>query len=162
MPRVKQRLDPSPGCILPSGPSPCGWLSQPLSTMPDDTLGACRAWAREPSLPPGSWFSHKRVGSSIVPFSGFPIICLNNCIPFSCCPHDRSPLGLPEFYDVSLPTCHVLWTPADLHILAISDASVLPSVYVKTLGVRIDHFEAIPALQGARSPLQSIGFSAYA
>ncbi len=25
------------GCVLPSGPSPCGWLSQPLSTMPDKT-----------------------------------------------------------------------------------------------------------------------------
>ena len=24
-------------CVLPSGPSPCGWLSQPLSTMPDKT-----------------------------------------------------------------------------------------------------------------------------
>jgi len=47
-----------------------------------------------------------------------------------------STTGLPEFYGVSLPACHGLWTPPDLHILAITDASVLPSVYVKTLGVR--------------------------
>ena len=24
-------------CVLPSGPSPCGWLSQPATTMPDKT-----------------------------------------------------------------------------------------------------------------------------
>ncbi len=35
-------------------------------------------------------------------------------------------LGLPEFSDASLPACHGLWTPADLHILAKTDASVLP------------------------------------
>jgi hypothetical protein len=62
------------------------------------------------------------------------------------------PLGLPEFYDVSLPACHGLWTPADLHILAKTDASVLPSAHVKTLGVRNLHLEAVPALQGARPP----------
>ena len=28
------------------------------------------------------------------------------------------PLGLPEFYGVSLLACHGLMTPADLHILA--------------------------------------------
>jgi len=32
------------------------------------------------------------------------------------------------------------------------DASVLPSVYVKTLGIRNLHSEAVPALQGARPP----------
>jgi len=48
----------------------------------------------------------------------------------------QEPMGLPKFFDVSLPACHGLMTPADLHILALSDASVLPSVYVKTLGVR--------------------------
>ena len=32
------------------------------------------------------------------------------------------------------------------------DASVLPSVYVKTLGIRNLHFEAVPTLQGARHP----------
>jgi hypothetical protein len=72
------------------------------------------------------------------------------------------PLGLPEFSDVSLPACHGLGTPADLHILAKSDASVLPSVHVKTLGVRNFNFEAVTALQGARSPLRLTGFSAYA
>ena len=71
-------------------------------------------------------------------------------------------MGLPEFYGVSLPACHGLMTPADLHILARTDASVLPSVHVKTLGVRNCHFEAVPALQGGRSPLRPTRFSAYA
>ena len=71
-------------------------------------------------------------------------------------------MGLPEFFSVSLITCHGLMTPADLHFLAKSEASVLPSVYVKTLGIRIDYFEAVPALQGTRFPLRPIIFSAYA
>ena len=45
-------------------------------------------------------------------------------------------MGPPKFFDVSLPACHGLWTPADLHILAKTDDLVLPSVIVKTLGVR--------------------------
>ncbi len=45
-------------------------------------------------------------------------------------------LGLPGFSDVSLPACHGPRTPADLHTLANPAASVLPSVYVKTLGIR--------------------------
>ena len=49
--------------------------------------------------------------------------------------HDQELPGLPEFSDVSLPACHGLLTPVDLHILANADASVLPSVSVKTLGV---------------------------
>ena len=35
-------------------------------------------------------------------------------------------MGLPEFSCTSLPACHGLRTPADLHILAKTDASVLP------------------------------------
>ena len=45
-------------------------------------------------------------------------------------------MGPPKFLGVSLPACHGLWTPADLHILAKADALVLPSVNVNTLGVR--------------------------
>jgi len=43
----------------------------------------------------------------------------------------RNPWGLPEFYSVSLSTCHGLMTPANLHILANSDASVLSSGKLK-------------------------------
>ena len=45
-------------------------------------------------------------------------------------------LGPPKFFDASLPACHGLRTPADLPILAHTDGLVLPSVCVKTLGVR--------------------------
>ena len=50
--------------------------------------------------------------------------------------HGGSQSGLPEFYVSSLPACHGLRTPADLHTLANPGAPVLPSVYVKTLGIR--------------------------
>ena len=39
---------------------------------------------------------------------------------------------------------------------------MLPSANVKTLGVRNTLIEAVPALQGARSPLRPTGFSVYA
>ncbi len=68
--------------------------------------------------------------------SGFPLLCLNSRIPYSDASHSQEPMGSPKFFDVSLPACHSLWTPADLHILAKADALVLPSVNVKTLGVR--------------------------
>jgi hypothetical protein len=44
-------------------------------------------------------------------------------------------MGPPKFFDDSLPTCHSLRTPADLHILTMTDASVLASVIVKTLAI---------------------------
>ena len=71
------------------------------------------------------------------------------------------PLGLPEFYSASLLTCHGLMTPVDLHILAKADASMLPSAPVKILGVLDCFFEAVPAIQRARSPLRPARFSAY-
>jgi hypothetical protein len=61
----------------------------------------------------------------------------------------QEPLGLPGFSDVSLPACHGLRTPADLHTLALSGASVLPSVYVKTLGVRNKLFRSCTSTSGS-------------
>jgi hypothetical protein len=45
-------------------------------------------------------------------------------------------MGPPTFFDVSLPACHGLRTPADLHLLTNADDLVLPSVNVTTLGLR--------------------------
>lgn len=59
--------------------------------------------------------------------SGFPLWCLRSCIPSSQVFHVQERLGLPKFYDVSLPACHGLRTPADLHNLAKSVALMLPS-----------------------------------
>ena len=95
--------------------------------------------------------------------SGFPLACLNSRIPSSDASHAQEPLGPPKFFDVSLPACHGLRTPADLSILATTDGLVLPSVCVKTLGVRNKrHVEAVPALQGARPPPRPTGCSVYA
>ena len=80
-----------------------------------------------------------------------------------CGVHTQERLGLPKCLCASLPACHGLRTPADLHILATTDALVLPSVCVNTLGVRTKRlFEAVPALQGARSPLRPPGCAVYA
>jgi hypothetical protein len=68
--------------------------------------------------------------------SGLPLPCLHSRLPASNAFHAQEPLGPPKFFAVSLPACRGLWTPADLHILATSDALGWPSVSVTTLGVR--------------------------
>ena len=59
--------------------------------------------------------------------SGFPLPCLRSCRPSSKVFHIQERLGLPKFFDISLPACHGLRTPADLHNLAKSVARMLPS-----------------------------------
>ena len=71
-------------------------------------------------------------------------------------------MGPPKFFDVSLPACHGLRTPADLPILAIHGCFVLPSGTLKPSASATSHFEAVPALQGTRFPLRPTGFSVYA
>src|SRR2546428_5030891 len=63
--------------------------------------------------------------------SGFPLRCLKSCRPSSQVFHVQERLGLPKFFDVSLPACHGLRTPADLHNLAKSVALMLPSGALK-------------------------------
>ena len=108
------------------------------STMPDKTPQRHAAGVPFDGTSPPARLerSDERLGAAHSPVAGFPLPCLNSAMPCFHLHSRREPLGLPEFYDVSLPACHGLWTPADLHILAIPDALVLPSVYVKTLGVR--------------------------
>lgn len=68
--------------------------------------------------------------------SGFPLTCPNSRLPYCDTSHSQELMGPPKFFDASLPACHGLWTPADLHSLANAEVLVLPSVCVKTLGVR--------------------------
>src|SRR5262249_57318786 len=108
-------------------------------------LGVCRDGAQAPAL------FRLRVSPS-VPQELYAI-------------HRRFPrqerLGPPKFFDASLPACHGLRTPADLPTLANTGGLVLPSVCVTTLGVRTKRlFEAVPALQGARSPRGPTGLPA--
>ena len=69
-------------------------------------------------------------------------------------PYDaQEPDGPPKFLRASLHACHGLMTPADLHILAKTDASVLPSAHVKTLGVAQLAFRSCTSTSGsAASP----------
>jgi hypothetical protein len=59
--------------------------------------------------------------------SGFPLRCLRSCRPSSQVFHVQEPLGLPKFFDASLPAYHGLRTPADLPRLALTAVRVLPS-----------------------------------
>ena len=63
--------------------------------------------------------------------SGFPLRCLRSCRPSSKVCHVQERLGLPKCFDVSLPACHGLRTPADLPCLATTDGRVLPSGALK-------------------------------
>ena len=65
------------------------------------------------------------------PVSEFPLPCLNNGIPYLGPSHGQEPMGPPKFFDVSLPACHGLWTPADLHILTSHGCFVLASGTLK-------------------------------
>jgi len=66
-------------------------------------------------------------------------------------PESRNNDGYPKFLNASLCTCHSLRTPETLHILTIADASVLTSVYVKTL-VDLNFVSKLYQLSGATSP----------
>ncbi len=59
--------------------------------------------------------------------SGFPLPCLRSCRPYTNASHVQERLGPPTCFDVSLPACHGLRTPADLHLLADTAVRVLPS-----------------------------------
>ena len=80
---------------------------------------------------------HVNAQVSALSVSGFPLTCLNSCIPSSNNSPHREPMRPPGFSDVSLPACHGLMTPTDLHTQAITGDLVLPSVFPKTLGIRI-------------------------
>lgn len=82
--------------------------------------------------------------------------------PRACTERVQEPLGLPKFFDISLPACRGLWTPADRPLLAKADGPVLPSGALKPSASATSLFEAVPALQGARSPLRPTGYSVYA
>jgi len=94
--------------------------------------------------------------------SGFPLPCLRSCRPYTVVFHGRNVWGSPKFFDVSLPACHGLRTPADLPLLAMSDGRVLPSGALKPSASATSLVEAVPALQGTRLPLRPTGCSVYA
>jgi len=91
--------------------------------------------------------------------SGLPLPCLTRWIPYAVASAVQEPLGPPTCFAASLPACHGLRTPADLHRLALTVVRVWPAGAFKPSASAISLFEAGPALQGARSPLRPPGYS---
>jgi hypothetical protein len=89
--------------------------------------------------------------------SGLPLLCLTSCIPCPVAPSGQALRGSPQFCDASLPACHGLRTPADLPRLALAEVRVWPSGACKPSASAMSLFAAVPALQGARSPLRPPG-----
>src|SRR6266704_3785021 len=113
-----------------------------------------------PRLPAPGFAAARRFQHCSV--SGFPLPCLRSCRPYAVALSVQELRGPPKFFVVSLPACHGLRTPADLHLLATTDVRVLPSGALKPSASATSLFEAVPALQGARSPLRPPGYSVYA
>jgi len=61
------------GYVLPSGPSPCSWLSHDLSTMPDKTP----RWHTAITCLPSISIPHETLRLLHRPVSEFPLLCLN-------------------------------------------------------------------------------------
>ena len=77
-------------------------------------------------------------------------------------PAGQEVMGLPKFFDASLPACHGLRTPADLPRLAIPGGRVVPAGAFKPSASATSLFDAVPALPGTRCPLRPPGFALYA
>ena len=117
------------GGVLPSCPSPCRGLSLPQSTMHDKTPQEHAAGGPGDETSPLAWPGcHRRAQvpawfrvrvSPSVPQELYTIRLW--------CPPPRSVWGFPQCLCASLPACHGLRTPADLHILANTEARVWPS-----------------------------------
>ena len=60
--------------------------------------------------------------------------------------------GPPKFFDASLPACHSLRTPTDLHTLTDDGCFVLASGALKPSPSATLHFEAVPAFRARGCP----------
>jgi hypothetical protein len=85
------------GCVLPSGPCPCTWLSHAQNTMPDKTpQGHPAGFPFDSNPPPPSGFPCRCLGPSIVPCPGFPFRASITAFPTTTFPTGRSPWGFPS------------------------------------------------------------------
>jgi hypothetical protein len=116
------------GCVLPSRPSPWRGLSPPLSTLRDKTPqphpAGVPCLSTSPLACPWSTVARRFQHCSV---SGFPLRCLRRWRPSAKVVHVQERLGPPTCFDASLPACHGLRTPADLHRLALTAVRVWPS-----------------------------------
>ena len=67
----------------------------------------------------------------------------------SSCHFIQEPSGLPGFSNASLPACHGLRTPADLHALAFDGRFVLPSAPLKTSASATSLFRSCTSSSGS-------------
>jgi len=134
---------------------PCNGLSPPPSTMRDKTPQSYAAITAFLHLSLTNTFARAHCNSGIIPSR-----CVSPTLTASMFIFIQELMGLPGLSNVSLPTCHGLWTPPDIQQPRHSWLPLLlPSVNVKTLSIWVVAFEAVPALQGARSPLRPTGSS---
>ena len=147
------------GCVLPSGPSPCSWLSHALSTMPDKTPW----WHAAVTCLPKSRLPHDAFRRLHSPVSEFPLLCLNismSCVhAFSCWEPARASRVL-RLISSCMPR------PVDS---GGSPHPRLSGCFCVAFGGPLNprhpqklNLEAVPALQGARPPLRPTEFSVYA
>jgi len=94
--------------------------------------------------------------------SGFPLTCLNIRMPYDNPSLGQEPTGPPKFFDVSVPACHSLRTPADLRTLATDGCFVLASGTLKPSPSATNASRSCTNFQGTRLPLRPTGFSVYA
>ncbi len=81
-----------------------------------------------PRLPAPGFAAARRFQHCSV--SGFPLPCLRSCRPYAVALSVQELRGPPKFFVVSLPACHGLRTPADLHLLATTDVYASSILFV--------------------------------
>ena len=146
------------GCVLPSGPSPCSGLSPPPSTMPDKTPQGRLAVSR----PPGSWFSGRVLGSSLVPFPSFPISASIAVYHHPAVPTSGARWGFPSsptplFLHATACGLRRTFTPSPIRVLSCCLRCTLkPSASATSLS------RSCTSTSGCASPLRPTGCSVYA
>ena len=147
------------GYVLPSGPSPCSWLSHDLSTMPDKTP----RWHAAVTCLPSIRIPHETFRLLHSPVSGFPLLCLNISLSYLHASSCWEPVGasrvlrlisscMPRPVDSGGPP-----HPRQSGCFCVAFGGPLNPRHPQKLNL-----EAVPALQGARPPLRPTGFSVYA
>ena len=150
--------------MLPSGPSPCTWLSHAPSTTPDTTPHQHPAGFpfHGTSLPPRLRLPVCRVGSGIAPCPGFPLRASITVYPAS--PFSRS--GAHGASQVLRRICSCMPQPEDSgrspHPRHFHGCFVLASGTLKPWPSTTSLFRSCTNFQGTRLPLRPTGFSVYA
>ena len=147
------------GYVLPSGPSPCSWLSHDLSTMPDKTP----RWHAAVTCLPSNSIPLDTLRLLHSPVSEFPLLCLNISRSYTHASSWWEPVGasrvlrlisscMPRPVDSGGPP-----HPCQLGCFCVAFGGPLTPRHPQKLNL-----EAVPALQGARPPLRPTEFSVYA